>query len=210
MAKEHYPMPERARRLGRPERAKIDPSRLDSRSDRLFRLTKSTQDRSKRLFRPTLSIEVARKGLRRAILAALGSILGALGGRFQCFSDASPHEQADSCEEEATYEKPAKTQVFAGFSHVRSCAHEAKLDRKSIRTHFSTESRDGSPSKVTFFELRSLNMVPRGLSGASRGALERLLGRSWVLLGRSWALLGGSWGALGALLGRSGALLGGT
>ena len=60
-------------------------------------------------------------------------------------------------------------------------------------------------------------MVPRGLSGASRGALGWLLARSWALLGRSWddlerswALLGAlgrSWDALVALLGRSWALL---
>ena len=57
-------------------------------------------------------------------------------------------------------------------------------------------------------------MVPRGLSGASRGALGWLLARSWALLGRSWddlerswALLGRSSDALGTLLGRSWALL---
>ena len=51
-------------------------------------------------------------------------------------------------------------------------------------------------------------MVPQGLFGASLGALEWLLGRSWALLRRSWALLGRSWAALEALLGRSWALLG--
>ena len=91
--------------------------------------------------------------------------------------------------------------VFTCFQHVRVCAHDANSDRKSFRTRFSTESRDGSPSKAASFELRSLKMVPQGLSGASLGALE------W-LLGRSWALLGHSWGALGALLGRSWAILG--
>ena len=86
------------------------------------------------------------------------------------------------------------------FSYVRACAHDAKIDRKSFRTRFPTESRDGSPSKAAFFELRSLNMVLRGLSGASLGALERLLGRSWALLGRSWALLGRSWSHAGPIL----------
>ena len=58
-------------------------------------------------------------------------------------------------------------------------------------------------------------MVPRGLSGASRGALGWLLARSWALLGRSWddlerswALLGRSWDALGTLLGALNSLLG--
>ena len=69
-----------------PERAKIDPSRLDRRSDGLFRPTKSTQDRSKRHFRSTWSTEVARKGLRRAIFVDLRSILDALGVDFAGFS----------------------------------------------------------------------------------------------------------------------------
>ena len=75
--------------------------------------------------------------------------------------------------------------------------------------------RDRSPSKAASFELRSLKTVSRELSGASLGALERLLGRSWALLGRSWTLLGRSWGALGrswdaleTLLGAPGTLLG--
>ena len=58
-------------------------------------------------------------------------------------------------------------------------------------------------------------MESRGVSGASLGALERLLGRPWTLLGRSWTLLGRSWGALGrswdaleTLLGAPGTLLG--
>ncbi len=58
-------MPEQARRLGRPERAKIDPSRLDIRSDRPFR--------------PTKSPEMARKGSRRAIFVDLGLIFGPFG-----------------------------------------------------------------------------------------------------------------------------------
>ena len=45
-------------------------------------------------------------------------------------------------------------------------------------------------------------MESRGVSGASLGALERLLGRSWALLGALGALLGRSWALLGAL-GRS-------
>ena len=59
---------------GPPDRAKIDPSRFDSRSDGPFRPTESTQDRSKSRFRPTLSTQVARKTLRKAILVDLGSI----------------------------------------------------------------------------------------------------------------------------------------
>ena len=88
---------------------------------------------------------------------------------------------------------------------------------KSFRTLFPTESRDGSPSKAAFVKLRSLKTVPRGLSGASLGALERLLERSGTLLdalaallGALGALLGRSWGALGKLLSALGALLGGS
>ena len=94
------------------------------------------------------------------------------------------------------------------FSTCPRLSHDANTDRKSFRTRFSTESRDGAPSKAASFELRSLKMVPQGLSGAALGALEWLLGCSWTLLQRSWALLRRSWGALEALLGRSWALLG--
>ena len=51
-------------------------------------------------------------------------------------------------------------------------------------------------------------MESRGVSGASLGALERLLARSWALLARSWALLGCSWALLGCSCGALGALLG--
>ena len=51
-------------------------------------------------------------------------------------------------------------------------------------------------------------MESRGVSGASLGALERLLGRSWALLGALGALLGRSWDALGTLLGALNSLLG--
>jgi len=92
------------------------------------------------------------------------------------------------------------TVFFTGFSHVRACAHDAKivpnalLDRVARRIVF--ESR--------FFELRSLKIVPRGLSGPSAGALERLLGGFWALLGPLEEVLGCSWGALETLLGALG------
>ena len=143
-----------------------------------------------------------------SIFVIFGSPNGFLEGRFSGFFGGFPVEQADSLEEEATSVKPTKTLVFTGFSHIRACAHASKIDRKSWRTRFSSESRDGSPSKVDFFELGNLKMGPRGLSGASLSALERLLGRSWALLGRSLALLRSSWDLLGALLGRSLAALG--
>ena len=95
--------------------------------------------------------------------------------------------------------------VFTGFSHVRACAHDAKIYWKSFRTRFSTESRVGSSSKVAFFELPSLKMVSR----APQSALGGLLGRLWGPPGRSWGALGALLGALGALLGRSWAALGG-
>ena len=50
-----------ARRFGGPERPKIDPSRLASRSDRPFRPTKSPQVRSKRALRSTWPPEMARR-----------------------------------------------------------------------------------------------------------------------------------------------------
>ena len=96
--------------------------------------------------------------------------------------------------------------VFTGFSHVRSCAHASKIDKKSFRTNFSSESRDGSLSERSFFELVSVKMVPEGSPerlerrlGTLLDALGALWGPSWALLGRSRALLGRSWGALGSL-----------
>ena len=141
------------------------------------------------------------------ILARFWTLRGSILEVFQCFFDTFALELANSLEEEATSVKPVKTtrklQVLTCFPHVRASAHDAKINRKSFRTRFSTVSRDGSPSKAAFVELRSLKMVPRGLSGVSLGALERLLGRSWALLRRSWGALGRSWSALGMVLGRS-------
>ena len=125
-----------AGRFGGPERAKIDPSRLDSRSDRPFRPTKSPQERSKRPLRSTFSTQVARKGLRKAILDALGSILGPPEGRFWRFFGGFPLEWADSLEAEATFEKPAKTTVKPGFLHIRSFREAtARACKKTIKNH---------------------------------------------------------------------------
>ena len=80
---------------------------------------------------------------------------------------------------------------------------------------FSTDLRDGQPSKVAFFELLSVKMVSESSPGRLGRAHWPTLGPSWALLGRSWAALGAllgalgrSWGALGALLGRSWRALG--
>ena len=193
--------PKRRAAFWGPERAKIDPSRLDSRSDRPFRPTKSPQERSKRPLRSTFSTEVARKGLRKAILDALGSILDPPEGRFWRFFGGFPLEWADSLEAEATFEKPAKTivkfMVFTRFSHVRPCAHNAKIYRKSLRTRFSTELRYRGGSRAALGSLW-------GALGALLGALGSLWGALGALLGALGALLGRSWGALGALLGALG------
>ena len=103
--------------------------------------------------------------------------------------------------------------VFLYFSHIRACAHDAKIDKKSFRTRFLTESRDRSPSKAVFFELRSVKMGLESSTGslgrppgAPLGVLGELLGRSWGALRRSWGALGAVLGGLGrswALLGRS-------
>ena len=118
-----------ARRFGPPERAKIDPSRLASRSDGPFRPTKSIQDRSNRHLRSIWppqttprGLQVPRQRFRRAIPGDLGTILGDLGwirwflkGRFRSFFDAFALEQANSLEEEATSGKPVKTIGFYRF-----------------------------------------------------------------------------------------------
>ena len=95
-----------------------------------------------------------------------------------------------SCAQARTCEQHIKTVGFYWFfacprlrarrENRPKIVPNALLDRVARRIAF--ESR--------FFELRSLKMVPRGLSGASLGALERLLGRSWALLGGTWAALG--------------------
>ena len=106
---------------------------------------------------------------------------------------------AGSLEDVTTYENLQKPCVFTGFSHVRSCAHASKIDRKSIRTGFSSESRNRSLSERCFFELVRVKMVPEGSLerleshlGSLPVALGALLGRSWALLGCFWALLGRS------------------
>ena len=194
------------------------PSRFDNRSDRLCRPTDSLQGPSTAHLRPTWSPELVRKGLRGAILIDQRSILARPGDHFSDFSVVFWSGGSTRSKMRRHAKNLEKTLVFTGFWRIRSCAREAKIDRKSFRTHFSTESHDGSPSKITFSQLRALNMVLRGLSGASWGALERLLRRSWALLGRSWELVGLSWpllgrfwdafgrslAALGKLLGRSG------
>ena len=162
----------------------------------------------------------ARSGVRtsfsnapRTILARFWSILarfltlrGSILEVVRRFFDAFALELANSLEEEATSGKPVKTMrkllVFTCFQHVRVCAHDANTDRKSFRTRFSTESRVGSPLKVAFFELPSLNMVSEGSPGRPWTAPGTTLGLSWALLGRSWAALGALLGALGPLLGR--------
>ena len=166
------------------------PSRFDSRSDRLCRPTNSLQGHSIGHLRPTWSPELARKGLRGAILIDQRSILVRPADHFSDFSVvfwSGGSTRSKMWRHAKNLEKPL---VFTGFWRIRSCAREAKIDRKSFRTHFSTESHDGSPSKITFSQLRALNMVLRGLSGASRSAL-----------GSSGGPLGRSWGAFGKLLG---------
>ena len=112
--------------------------------------------------------------------------------------------EAVDIEDDATYEKPVKAYVFLGFAHVRSGAHDATIDRKSLRTRFSNELRNGSPSNAAFFDSEASKWCPEGCLGR----LWALLSGSWRGLGRSWRALGRSWGALGALLGCSWPLLG--
>ncbi len=160
---------------------------------------------------------MARKELRRAILVALWSILDPLGHRFRRVFDALSLDRAVRSSEKRRRgdlrKNLQKHCVLRVRTHVRAFAAFActtrkflKINRKSFRTGFSSESRDGSLSERSFFELASVKMVPEGSPerlerrlGTLLGALGPLLGRSWALLGRSWALLGRSW----ALLGRS-------
>ena len=147
----------------------------------------------------------------------MGTILGPLGVDF----DALSLDRAGSLEEEAKKRRLTKNLtkhcVLRVQTHVRAFAAFActtrkflKINSKSFRAGFSSELRDGSLSERSFFELRSVKMVPGGSPerlerrlGTLSGALGTLLGRSWALLGCSWALLGRSWTLLGRSWGAS-------
>ena len=166
-----------------------------------------------RFFRP----KWLAKGSKERFWSILGRFWLARGSilvYFQWFSARACRLARRRFEKEATYEKPVKTTGFSKcFSHIRACAHDAKIDKKSIRTRFSTESRDRSPSKAAFFELRGVKMSLESSTGslgrppgAPLGVLGKLFGQSWGALRRSWGALGAVLGALGrswALLGRS-------
>ena len=71
-------------------------------------------------------------------------------------------------EEDATYKKPTKTLCFTSPNACQSffvfCVQDSKVVEKSSQIRFSGESRDGSLSKRTFFDLRSVKRVPEGSS----------------------------------------------
>ena len=79
------------------------------------------------------------------------------------------------------------------FSHCCPCAHASQIDRKSLRTRISTESRDRSRSKGALFEFLSFKMALEGSPGRLGRPPGAILGSSWALLGRSWSALGRSW-----------------
>ena len=91
--------------------------------------------------------------------------------------------------------------------HCRVCARASKIDEKSHRIRFSSDSRHRGLLTDDFFGFRSAEMV----SEVSLGRLGRPPGAplalSWPPTGPSWRALGPSLGALGPLLGALGALL---
>ena len=111
------------------------------------------------------------------------SILARLGGDFSDFSVVFWSGVSTRSKMRRHAKNLQKPMVFTGFSRIRSCAHEAKIDRKSFRTHFPSDLRDGSLAERSFSELRSVKMVPEG----SPERLERRLG---TLLGALGPLLG--------------------
>ena len=191
-----------------PERAKIDPSRLDSRSERPVRPTKSTQERSNgffdRLFRP----KWLEKGAGEGFWSHLGRFWLPWGVDFAVFSLLLRTSMPTRSKTTRCLKNLVKCRRVASKSRFCVCAHASKVDRISFKTRFLTELRDSSLSKGAFFEHPTFEVVFRGLSGVSLGALGRLLRRHWAPLGRSWDALGRSWSALAVLLGSLGALLG--
>ena len=73
------------------------------------------------------------------------------------------------------------------------CAHASKVDGKSLRTRFSTESHERSHSKSGLFEFLILKAVPEASTGCLWRRHGTTLGSLWALLGRSWAACVRSW-----------------
>jgi len=139
---------------------------------------------------------VDRSGSKRAPKSDLGRSWGDFGSPrgsisvfFRCFSARAFRLARRRRDIRKTY----KTMCFTCFSHVRACAHNAKFDRKSLRTRFSMESRDRSRSKGALFEFLSFKMALEGSPGRLGRPPGAILGSSWALLGRSWSALGRSW-----------------
>ena len=144
---------EQALRLERPDRAKIASG---SASGALERARTVSGRPSRRLERAKIDSGGPSARLERPNIA-LGQRFWSIWGvgriNFGNFSTLFRSSGPSRSKKRRLVKNLQKPIVFTGFSHIRSCAHEAKIDRKSFRTHFSTESHDGSPSKITFSQL---------------------------------------------------------
>ena len=100
-----------------------------------------------------------------------------------------------------------KTQVFTRFLHLRVCARASKIDRKSHRMRFSSDSRHRELSNNEFFSFRNAEIVSEVSPGRLRRPPVAPLGPSWQPTGPPWRALGPSLGASGPLLGALGSLL---
>ena len=98
-----------------------------------------------------------------------------------------------------------KTMRFTSRNACQSfrglCVHDSEIVDKSSQTRFSSESRKGSLSASTSFELVSVERVPEG----SPERLAGILGRFWGVPGRSWAPKRLPTGLFGEALGVPGA-----
>ena len=97
-----------------------------------------------------------------------------------------------------------KTRVFTCFLHLRVCARASKINRKSHRMRFSSDSRHRELSNDDFFRCRSAEMVSEVSPGRLRRPPVAPLGPSWQPTGPPWLplgpsleLRGRSWFALG-------------
>ena len=104
-------------------------------------------------------------------------------------------------------ENVGRPQVLFVFLHFRVCARASKINGKSHRMRFSSDSRHRELSNNEFFSFRNAEMVSEVSPGRLGRPAVAPLGPSWQPTEPSWRALGPSLGASGPLLDALGSLL---